>query len=154
MDQLKPGVRIVLTIPGASQQFPKAKESSIVGVLDHHSADSLYVRTVDSLAPTPIPRGLIRGVAVSRGFVPPAENALRKGAIMGALGTVYFALFNELSERNHVSTTTAALTGGIAGLVIGSVLGAFQPRERWQRLTLEPVVSAEFQLGAQLVLSW
>ena len=152
---LIPGTRVWVTIPGASQLNLKARSSNVVGILDHLTIDSLYLRTVDSLAPLVIPRRLVHGLAISHGFTSRGTSALRRGAIYGAIGIPYFALFNELYQDHRFSTKSAAIAGGVSGIVLGVVYGLLRPSERWERLTLEPVVSsADRSFGAMVVLRW
>lgn len=153
-DQVKDGTRIVVTIQAPSQQFPRAKQSALVGILDHRSADSIHLRTVDSLPLVSVPLRLVAGVKVSHGFMPPAASAARRGALLGGAGVLYFVLFNGMTENRRLSTESAAITGGVSGMVLGIVLGLLQPHERWERLTVVPLTSGGRTSGAMITYRW
>ena len=132
------GARVQVRLPEVQYQFGGRRGHLLRGKVAALVADTLYLAITDSLSPLPIPRRMIERLEYSRGVPSRGASALRRGLISAVGGSLVLVLWNELGDDNdRVSTGTAALMGGGAGLVAGGVQGALFPRERWKRVRLE-----------------
>jgi hypothetical protein len=154
--ELRPDVRIQVTVPEAQYQHQEPRGLRLRGRLAQLSADTLYLRVADSLSPLAIPRGWIRHVAISRGVPTRVASAARQGFLWGAIGALEFAGIFAIANSSDLSAGEAALVGGGLGLALGSTFGALYPAERWHRLQIAPTVRASGSPGASLNLrlSW
>src|SRR5215208_5950189 len=132
------GARVQVRLPEVQYQLSGRRGHLVRGRVTSLTTDTLYLAVTDSLGPLAVPRQMIERLELSRGVPSGLASALRRGLISGAAGAIFLMVWNELDDDNdRVSTGTAALIGGGAGFVAGSVAGALYPRERWKRVRLE-----------------
>lgn len=96
--------------------------------------DTVVLRVHPTAAPIALPRAAIERIDVSRGLpgrlTSAGESAVRY-AVLGSLErTLIAALF---PNRYDEHTWESALTGAGYGVILGAVVGAVRPRERWAR---------------------
>lgn len=133
-----------MRLPEAEFQSGAARGQLLRGRVARLAPDSLYLAVTDSVGPLPIPRALIERIDVSRGVPSRATSALIRGIQTGLSFALVAALVNELYDESNVSFGEAALAGGGIGLVLGGVVGALRPEERWRRVRLGVTVPASF----------
>jgi hypothetical protein len=98
----------------------------------------------DSVGALAIPRHLVERLEYSRGVPSRTSSALLRGLRAGAATAVFLVLLNERDDDPEISTGEAALLGGGVGFVMGAVVGALRPEERWRRVRLGVTVPAPF----------
>ena len=100
----------------------------LVGTLTSLTADSRALRIADDTLR--LARTSVRGLAVSRG-ASRARSAVEQAIIGGlVLATTSYAT----ATRDGDSPRQRAFAGGIAGVSVGTLLGAIWPYEHWRRV--------------------
>jgi len=136
--EMTAGARVQVRLPEVQYQSGGRRGHLIRGRVTALAPDTLYLAITDSLAPFPVPRRLIQRLEYSRGVPSRLESGARRGLITGAAYALLLALWNESDDDpDGTSTGTAALVGGGVGLVLGGVVGAIFPIERWKRVRLD-----------------
>jgi len=152
---IEPGARVRVTVPEEQRQPDKVTRGhELRGRVMHLNLDTLYLAVTDSLGPLAVPRSATRRIDLSRGVPSAGASALRRGLVTGVLGAVAGVLLVAGdNEPGGSSEGDAALIGGGIGLVMGGVLGAVFPTERWRRIRLEPLSTAWRVDGVRLAFS-
>jgi hypothetical protein len=134
---LAPGDRVRARLPEAEYQIAGPRGHELRGRITALSPDTLYLAVTDSLGPLAIPRRLVQRLDVSRGVPSRGLSALQRGAVSGVTGALTGLIaFGIDDEPDGVDAETAALVWGGVGVVMGGVIGALYPRERWKRVRL------------------
>ena len=131
------GTRVQAQLPEAQFQPVGRRGHLLRGRVAGLAADTVYLAVTDSVGRLAIPRHLIERLEYSRGVPSRAASALTQGVRTGAAMALLLVVWNALEEEpDRTSTGTAALVGGGVGIVLGGVVGALRPQERWQRVRL------------------
>jgi hypothetical protein len=138
------GARIQVRLPEAEFQAGGRRGQHVRGRVVHLAQDSLYLAVTDSVGPLAIPRHLIERLDYSRGVPSRTTSAAIRGLRMGLALALLVAEVNELNDDSNLSFGEAAPLGGGVGVVVGGVLGAFRPEERWRRVRVGVAVPASF----------
>jgi hypothetical protein len=125
---LPAGARVRITLPDSARLHPfMPRAQSVIGTLARAGSDTLWLQ-VAGPDPLRVPRGTIREVEVSRG-VSRTRSALQFGLGMGVgVGLVGYASADDADSRQE------AVLAGAIGAVLGGVVGAVRPYERWKRV--------------------
>src|SRR5687767_5407071 len=129
---------------GAKLKIDRAGKPTVEGVLLDVSTDSVRLRTITGS--WTVPRAEFTQVRVSRGGEGRGRSALRKGGI-GALGGIVVGAALGLADGDDPAGGWFSMTGpekaalggtvlGTIGLIVGSVIGAATPTERWEPVPL------------------
>jgi hypothetical protein len=142
--EVAPGARIQVRLPEAEFQGAPRRGHLLRGRVVRLVPDSLYLAVTDSVGALAIPRHLVERLEYSRGVPSRTSSALLRGLRAGAATAVFLVLLNERDDDPEISTGEAALLGGGVGFVMGAVVGALRPEERWRRVRLGVTVPAPF----------
>jgi hypothetical protein len=135
---LAPGDRVRVRLPEAQYQLDGSRAHLIRGRITGLVPDTLYLAVTDSVGPLVIPRSLVQRLDISRGAPSRGVSALQRGLIFGVANALAaLVAFGINDEPDGIDSRDAALVWGGSGLVIGGVLGALYPRERWKRVQLD-----------------
>lgn len=142
--EIAPGARVQVRLPEAEFQRRAPRGQLLRGRVVRLAQDSLYLAVTDSVGPLAVPRSLIERLDISRGVPSRGTSALIRAIETGLSFALVTALVNELYDDSRLSFGEAALAGGGIGLVLGGVVGALRPEERWRRVRVGVTVPASF----------
>lgn len=133
-----PDTRVQARLPETQYQIDGPRGQLIRGRIAALAPDTLYLAVTDSLGPLAIPRALVQRLQISKGVPSRGVSALQRGVLLGASSALLaLVAFGIDDEPDGTDSGTAALVLGGVGVVVGSVLGALYPRERWKRVRLD-----------------
>ena len=126
---LPAGARIRITLPDSARQTPLTlRIQTVVGTFARTTSDTLWLQ-VGGPDTVRVPRAALRRVEVSRG-VSRARSALEFGFGTGlAIGLASHAGAYGDDHRGDDAIVIGAVTA-----VVGAVIGALRPYERWRRV--------------------
>ena len=115
----------------------KERAQSVTGTLAEVRADTLLLTVHAGAAPVRVPLASMRPAFVSRGRPPRWQAAIRGIVAPALMGAALSAVSTSLHRRaGDPSPAAMAMSAAAWGAASGAVLGAWAPKERWQRLTL------------------
>lgn len=124
---LREGIRVRISSPGNPR---------LTGVIQTVTADSIVLYTEPSGIPFRIARSSISALQVSYGRS--ASRGAKKGAIWGAAAISPLAF---LAAGFSGDESVEIVAGVMAeGAVIGALIGAFVKSEKWESVSVKPVV--------------
>lgn len=137
-DSVQVGSRVRVWIPESAPQegAPFIRRQMIRGEVTRSTPDTLTVRPSPDVGELAVPVAQIRRLDISRGVPSRARSAV-EAAIGGAIATsLWFGLSYSLRDDDFGvnSRGQAFALGAGAGFVVGGILGALAPTERWRRL--------------------
>lgn len=151
--EVAPGARVQVRLPEVQYQAGGSRGHLIRGLVTGLTPDTIYLAVTDSVGRLAIPRALIQRMDLSRGVPSRGQSAAQRGLLMGAIGALWFLFVAELDdEPDGLDEGDAMLIGAGTGAVMGSVLGALYPRERWKRVRLGGASGAGGAPAAALML--
>jgi len=131
------GTRVrVDVVEGVPQVFPQSPFAAVAqrlqGTVRAIAAETLYVDLSNAFGTVAIPRLAIQDVAMSLGRPSRSVSALHVGTISAVLSALVLPAFVVQPERRFGSSDRAAAVGGGVGFVVGTLIGALRPYERWR----------------------
>jgi len=132
------GLRVRITHTDAAEPSP------IIGTVLRSDADSLVLRVAVNERSVAVAYPQLSGLALSRGMKSRTAKGAGIGLLLGAVGGAILGSTSNpdggccMSGGGVMSPLTALGAGvfGVVGLVVGSVIGAHHPIERWESLPL------------------
>jgi len=134
------GTRVRVRIPetAAQPETPFRRWQQLRGEVTRVAPDTIVLRPAPALGEIVVPMSMVRRLDRSTG-VPSAGASALGGGILGALaGALWLGLDYDREGHDYGVTrrSEAVALGAGLGLVVGAVVGAIAPTERWHRVRL------------------
>ena len=137
--EAQPGARVRVEAPGiVAGRYVGTVLTRDVGMvrLGSPNAQPLDV-PIDRITSIEISRGKSRWAGVGRGAVIGTPIGLVSGLLLSATDAEA-RTFNDEGRLDTLSRGEVILGGAFAGAIWGGIIGAFVPKERWERFALAP----------------
>ena len=131
-------VRVELPESEAQDENPWRRGLVIRGRVTNVSRDTIFLRPASEVGELAIPLAGVHELRRSLGMRSRPMSALREAVGAGViLSLVMGGTFEPQRQTYGVNTRAQAFAvGAMWGAIGGAVIGALQPTERWQRITL------------------